>query len=104
MLVDRLYDVYMNYISATGRWEVLEKSVQLSILPWIMLNRWLHKHMISTFLSVSYHTWFVCCILSLWLQKLVGKLHASWKDFITGLNHRGEFTSIEDLISTHHVE
>jgi hypothetical protein len=62
MLADRLYDVYMNYISAIERWEALEKSVQLSILPWMVLNRWLLKgHLfLSAFLIYNDKTMCLC--------------------------------------------
>jgi len=117
ILADQLYDVYMNYSSATMLWEDLEQKYAEA-----EAGRWLY--VCEKFFDFSMDSAKSIVTQAHDLQLLVGeiahlgcalppkfvaaaivaKLPAEWRDFATALKHKREEISIEDLIAALDVE
>jgi len=117
ILADQLYDVYMNYSSATMLWEDLEQKYAEA-----EAGRWLY--VCEKFFDFSMDSAKSIVTQAHDLQLLVGeiahlgcalppkfvaaaivaKLPTEWRDFATALKHKREEISIEDLIAALDVE
>lgn len=117
ILADQLYDVYMNYSSATMLWEALEQKYAE-----VEAGRWLYvcekffvfsmdsaksivtqAHDLQLLVGEIAH---LGCALppKFVAAAIVAKLLAEWRDFTTSLKHKREEISIEDLIAALDVE
>jgi hypothetical protein len=117
ILADQLYDVYMNYTSATAVWDALEQKYAEA-----EASRWLY--VCEKFFDFSMDNAKSIVTQAHDLQLLVGdiahlgcalppkfvaaaivaKLPAEWRDFATSIKHKREEISMEDLIAALDVE